>query len=38
MMVATTGEVPEFCAVKEAIDAPVPLAARPMDIVLFVQV
>jgi hypothetical protein len=35
-MVATTGETPVFTAVKEAM-FPVPLAAKPIDVVLFVQ-
>ena len=35
-MVATTGAVPVLMAVKLAI-LPTPLAARPMDVVLFVQ-
>lgn len=35
-MVAVTGEVPVLMAVKLAI-LPVPLAARPMEVVLFVQ-
>ena len=35
-MVATTGAVPVFTAVKEAI-SPLPLAASPMLVVVFVQ-
>ena len=36
VIVAVTGEVPSFNAVNDAI-LPVPLAARPIDVVLFVQ-
>ena len=36
VMVAVTAVAPAFKAVKEAI-LPVPLAARPIDVVLFVQ-
>ena len=36
VMVAVTGAVPAFVAVNEGI-LPVPLAARPMEGVLFVQ-
>ena len=36
VIVATTGVVPVFTAVNDAM-LPVPLAARPIDVVLFVQ-
>ena len=36
VIVATTGDEVTFDAVKDAI-SPVPLAARPIDVVLFVQ-
>ena len=37
VIVAITGTVPVFNAVKEGIVGPDPLAARPMLVVLFVQ-
>jgi hypothetical protein len=36
-MVAITGEVPEFNAIKDAISS-VPAAASPIEVLLFVQV
>jgi hypothetical protein len=37
VIVATTGDVPAFVALKAAIDDPEPLAARPIEGVLLVH-